>query len=491
VQAFITQATHACNGSTSPDGLERRLCKYFVVKKFEDLGLGSLESVAKNCNHGVKTGWSSTSVFYLGALISAEESIPESNSSASSSEMDMSVRVGSLGPKTDADAIKALMNAPMLVNLSEWSQWDTIFAPTLGPLLSWLERGGSNSNICTLLIDGGIILKVDGAATTDNFLPSLMSQDSKAVAVQLASIVVLYGGVGHSPSALLKTYATKAFTVLLVSFDGETHVEVNSRVATFLLRILCGLPQELQLFAAKILLPAFSSAIEHSSFILLKSCKLDEHRRVLHMLGLGLGIEEWINDFKACVLPPPTEETATQDFSSREMIGEISSHESVMEFQQKPPTESIEEVELIAAKGVPEALDNPGKLVNLQTESHIMDTDSRSDEIGNDQASTSPVIIEPVDLAGSPGLDLSQRSREVVEAIRRDEFGIGQVLEIQEQDLLARQHARMGRALHRLSQDLYSQDSHFVLELVRLHPLLNVIVCIDGCSLTYFRILSS
>ena len=254
MQAFITQATHACNGSTSPDGLERRLCKYFVVKKFEDLGLGSLESVVKNCNHGVKTGWSSTSVFYLGALIPAEESIPGSNSSASSSEMDMSVRVGSLGPKTDADAIKALMNAPMLVNLSEWSQWDTIFAPTLGPLLSWLERGGSNSNICTLLVDGGIILKVNGAATTDNFLPSLMSQDSKAVAVQLASIVVLYGGVDHSPSALLKTYVTKAFSVLLVSFDGETHVEVNSKVATFLLHILCALPQELQLFAAKILL---------------------------------------------------------------------------------------------------------------------------------------------------------------------------------------------------------------------------------------------
>ncbi|KAG0569647.1 hypothetical protein KC19_6G104700 [Ceratodon purpureus] len=468
VQAFITQVTHASNDSSSPVDLERRLCKYFIVKKFEDLGLGSLESVLEGCNHGGKTVQSSNSVYYLGALIPADESTPLLNSSVSSSEMDTSVRVGSLGPKTDTDAIKALMNAPMLVNLSEWSQWDTIFAPTLGPLLSWLERDGSNGNICTLLTDSGIILKVDGAATVDNFLPSLMSENPKAVAVHLVSIVVLYGGVNHAPSALLKTYATKALNVLLFSFDGEPHIEVNTKVATFLLDILCALAQELQLFAAKILLPAFSAVVEHSSSILIKSCKVDEHHRLLHMLGLSLGIEEWINDFKACVLTPRTEEKGTQVLSSHETSREISSHESVLEIQQKLPTESIKEVELTAAKVSPEALDKSGKLVNLQTESLVMETDSRFGDIGNDQASRSTVVIEPVDLAlGSTGLDLSQRSREVVEAIRRDEFGIGQDLKIQEQDLLARQHARMGRALHRLSQDLYSQDSHFVLELVQ------------------------
>ena len=457
------------------------------MKKFEDLGLGSLESVVEKCNLGRKTGRPSNSVSFLGALIPAGESIPVLNSSALISDMDTSVRVGSLGPKTDADAMRALMDAPMLVNLSEWSQWDAIFSPTLGPLLSWLERDGSNSNICTLITDGGIILKVDGAATADNFLPSLMSEDSKAVAVQLVSIVVLYGGVNHAPSALLKTYATKALSVLF-SFNGEPHFEVNSKVAMFLLDILYALPKELQLFAAKILLPAFSSAVEHSSSILLKSCKFDEHRRLLHMLGLGLGIEEWINDFMACVLTPPTEATATQDVSSREMHREISNHESVMEFQRKPHTEGIKKGELTTAEGLPEALDNPGKLVNVQTENHVMETDSRFDEIGDDQESTDPVVVGPVDLPrGAPDFDLNlgQRSREVVETIRRDEFGIGQDLKIQEQDLLARQHARMGRALHRLSQDLYSQDSHFVLELVCFYPLLNVIVRFNGCSRMY------
>lgn len=440
------------------------------MKKFEDLGLGSLETVVENYNNEEKVGRLSNPVFYLGALIPAEEMILVSKLSAPGNEMDTSVRVGSLGPKTDADAVQALTNAPMLVNLSEWSQWDAIFAPSLGPLLSWLERDGSNSGFCTLLTDSGIILKVDRTATADNFLPSLMSEDSKVVAVQLVSIVVLYGGVKYAPSALMKTYATKALSVLLFSFDGEPRVEVNSKVATFLFDILCTLPQELRLFAAKILLPAFSSAVEHSSSILLKSCKLDEHRRVLHMLGLSLGIEEWINDFKACVLASPTEEMATGNVSNHGTRGEETSHETVMEFQQKLPTENIIELELIAAKGLPEPLDNPGTLVNVQTESHVMETDSRFDE--NEQASTISVV-GLVDLApGTLDFDLSQRSREIVEAIRRDEFGIGQDLNIQEQDLLARQHARMGRALHRLSQDLYSQDSHFVLELVRRLTLL-------------------
>lgn len=68
---------------------------------------------------------------------------------------------------------------------------------------------------------------------------------------------------------------------------------------------------------------------------------------------------------------------------------------------------------------------------------------------------------------------------EIVESIRRDEFGVGQELTIQEHDLLTRQHARMGRALHRLSQDLYSQDSHFVLELV-CYKFLSLF-CLNSC----------
>jgi hypothetical protein len=55
----------------------------------------------------------------------------------------------------------------------------------------------------------------------------------------------------------------------------------------------------------------------------------------------------------------------------------------------------------------------------------------------------------------------------VIETIRREEFGLDQTLSSTDNCLLKKQHARLGRALHCLSQELYSQDSHLLLELVR------------------------
>ena len=194
----------------------------------------------------------------------------------------------------------------------------------------------------------------------------------------------------------------------------------------------------------------------------------DEHHQVLHMLGLTLGVEEWMNDYKVRILAPSTEELPILGAAS----GMKPSLSSVVGLLLEPATEAIKEAEPIAAERTPETCDNPGKLVNAEPESRDMETDSRVEEIAINQALPSLAVIGYSDLVrGAPDFDLRQRSREIVEAIRRDEFGIGQGLKIQEQDLLSRQHARMGRALHRLSQDLYSQDSHFVLELVRFHHL--------------------
>jgi len=72
----------------------------------------------------------------------------------------------------------------------------------------------------------------------------------------------------------------------------------------------------------------------------------------------------------------------------------------------------------------------------------------------------------------------------VIETIRREEFGLDQALSYTENSLLKKQHARLGRALHCLSQELYSQDSHLLLELVSLNCALpfslEFVVCFQG-----------
>lgn len=55
----------------------------------------------------------------------------------------------------------------------------------------------------------------------------------------------------------------------------------------------------------------------------------------------------------------------------------------------------------------------------------------------------------------------------VINNIRRSEFGIGIELNEDGQRLKKVQDERLGRSLDRLSKDLYSKDTHFVLELIQ------------------------
>ena len=57
--------------------------------------------------------------------------------------------------------------------------------------------------------------------------------------------------------------------------------------------------------------------------------------------------------------------------------------------------------------------------------------------------------------------------RELIEKIRRDEFGVGMHFGEEEKKILDIHRAREGRSLDRLSRELYTKDSHFVLELIQ------------------------
>lgn len=75
----------------------------------------------------------------------------------------------------------------------------------------------------------------------------------------------------------------------------------------------------------------------------------------------------------------------------------------------------------------------------------------------------------PVPLALSPEEREDQEKQCVVliDRIRLEEFGVGVELDQRQQALADNQRNREGRGLQRLSQELYSRDTHFVLELVQ------------------------
>ena len=78
------------------------------------------------------------------------------------------------------------------------------------------------------------------------------------------------------------------------------------------------------------------------------------------------------------------------------------------------------------------------------------------DDEGSNDAS---VIVDETDVLAA--------RREFIELLRQEEFGVNVELSEDGRRLMDKQQERLGRSLERLSTDLYSKDTHFVLELVQ------------------------
>ncbi|XP_059632151.1 protein NO VEIN isoform X2 [Cornus florida] len=393
------------------------------------------------------------------------------------------LKAGNLGSVTSKDAIEVLLRAPMLSDLHSWSHWDLIFAPSLGPLLEWLLSEVNTKELLCLVTKDGKVLRIDHSATVDSFLEAFLQGSSFQTAVELLSLFSLYGGKRHVPVSLLKCHARQALEVLMknsmemevtdcqnflmrgnemhgqrlldedtsYTFSSESYKSKNKvnravpAASRFLLDCLGYLPIELCGFAADVLLSGMQSVIRDAPAAILSECRQSEHRLMLHEVGLSLGIVEWIEDYRV--------------FCSS-MVTDLSGGAS----QVKPVSSSTGSIHIQDALVKRRSSEAERGLV-VTTEPH------------NENSSRVCHMVNKVAVSGDDfGDDCVQHISElekdkdaalVIESIRRQEFGLDPSLSDLERSMLKKQHARLGRALHCLSQELYSQDSHFLLELVQ------------------------
>ena len=186
----------------------------------------------------------------------------------------------------------------------------------------------------------------------------------------------------------------------------------------------------------------------------------------LHHLGLVLGVELWAQDYR--------DHTQRHQARRRKQqrgleTGEPSSHggSGVYPADTVPPVgcRSADPPGPAAAAAAAGIGDGLGE--------HTAASSSSS------KASAAP-SAPPPSQGGADGRDgdgggggcEAASCRAVVEGIRLEEFGLGDgsdgALGAAGLRLREVQNARMGRALQRLSHELYSRDSHFVLELVQV-----------------------
>ncbi|CAK7328430.1 unnamed protein product [Dovyalis caffra] len=343
---------------------------------------------------------------------------------------------------TSKDAIEVLLRAPMLSDLNSWSHWDLKFAPSLGPLVGWLLSEVNAKELMCLVTNDGKVIRIDQSATADSFLEAALQRSSFQTAVKLLSF--------HAFEVILKNHSEnmeveddkncflhgKAVGVASNNLSVELQknsFKINQAMhfaSRFVLDCLGFMPAEFHGFAADVLLSGMQSVIKEASSLILYKCNQKE-RLMLHEIGLSIGVVDWVDDYLAFCSDGTTDLSVSSGSSCLETVRSEISTENVTRRED----------------------------VNSETYTQVRCTIDgavvSSDEIGSGC------------MEQSSDLDKHKDAAMVIESIRKEEFGLDANLSNTESSMLKKQHARLGRALHCLSQELYSQDSHFLLELVQ------------------------
>ncbi|KAJ8760099.1 hypothetical protein K2173_010955 [Erythroxylum novogranatense] len=452
----------------------------FPLLSFEIKGNDSMEDLLQNVKNNQHSVISNRVLFSSTLLTTAPigESLPHEDESLSDSLSTIYCqKITPIESVTSKQAIEVLLKAPILSDLILWSHWDTVFAPTLGPIVEWLSNEVNLEELLCLVTKDGKMIRIDQFASADTFLKAALDLSSFQTAVSLLSLFSLVGGKKHVPFSLIKSYANHAFDVILKNKFEDTEVEANknhllygeavervcsnirscelqtdqmkarrtaSVASRFVLDCLGYLPSEFHGFAADVLLSGMRSVIKHAPSAILCECNVEE-RLMLHEIGLSIGIIEWINDYRAFCSTNATELFMASELSSKGLV------RAELHTETRCTLDAQDKVSC-AEEGV--------RLSNI-SDNHVI-VGHRADDIaacGNGIANGSINKLSEDDIDKEASL--------VIQSIRRDEFGLDSNLSNMESSMLKKQHARLGRALHCLSQELYSQDSHFLLELVQ------------------------
>ncbi|XP_078441765.1 histidine kinase-, DNA gyrase B-, and HSP90-like ATPase family protein [Wolffia australiana] len=467
-QQFDTFLSQAQNNSGDLGVESQRYVLLLLQKQFPTIRLDLIsesggfpfqDTVKRQGDSGV-----SNCIYYSAALLGkfCSEKLnisPGSNSMCTESEVDYE------GDHVSAkDAIECLLKVPMLSDLRSWTHWDIAFGPKFGPLLPWLSKQIQNDEISCVALSDGRLIRIDNSATIDEYLEASVHCSPFNATLKLLSILALYRGIHNLPVSLLKCYTEKAIDSLIgcsrepqsfnpalhfpiydsgddSSYDGAGEIRCRSGAniaAKFVLDCLEQMPSEFHSFAADILMSGLRCSIKDAPRIMLQECKRTEQRTMLHGIGLSLGIVEWIEDYNyfkseisALSFAPsrdPCKILVTAFPVNKEDVGDFSARSAAIKSDMNVVYSDLQ----------------VGKTaVESSNDISIVDDDIESEEKMNMDAAV------------------------VVESIRRDEFGLDPSSSCSDSSLLKKQHARLGRALYCLSHELYSQDSHLLLELVQ------------------------
>ncbi|XP_043085921.1 protein NO VEIN [Puntigrus tetrazona] len=379
--------------------------------------------------------------------------------------------VGLLGEVSCDQARASLLSAPLLQDLEDWSQWELVFQPNHGPLKDFIDKYCGKTELLALEVSPGVLLRVTADTGDKHFSEAAQALDPVGTAGHLVSIAVA-DGIPNTPTALLANHMESALNVAVAREEirpGEDGYSYGG-VARFVLECIALMPTRIcKELLQQVFLEPLSKVLgqARSKTLLLDAAR--SHTRYLnklHQMGLLLGITEWRSHFnkKLLLLAAPQLPSEIKKVAVEDSMSDMSSVLSLNEIDNE------EEAELSTSSSRAHQQDDDDsddddddddeeeQKYELVSE-HTEETEGSEEEDG-EKSRSADEQDEDVNV------ELDQR-KAVIEDIRKTEFGIGVELNEEGQNLMGKQQARLGRSLERLSTELYSKDTHFVLELIQ------------------------
>ncbi|XP_057214332.1 uncharacterized protein LOC130569018 [Triplophysa rosa] len=374
--------------------------------------------------------------------------------------------VGLLGEVSRDKALASLLSAPLLQDLKEWSHWELVFQPNHGSLKDFIDKYCSKTELRGIEESPGVLLRVSADTGVEHFSKAAHALDTVGAAGHLVSIVVA-DGIPNTPTALLANHMESALNVAVAHEEitpGEDGYSYSA-VAKFVLECISQMPTRIcKELLQQVFLEPLSKVLGQakSKTLLLDAAHSDtRYRNKLHQMGLLLGITEWRSDFNKLVLPAALEVPLLMKSVVEDSMSDMSSVLGLNEM------DNVEETVLRTSSSSPGGAhqqDNEGDDYDEQMFELVSEHGEIPDSSVQGEEENQDLQDEEQTPSAQPEKD---EHKAIIEDIRKTEFGIGVELNEEGQNLMRKQQARLGRSLERLSTELYSKDTHFVLELIQ------------------------
>ncbi|KAL4087137.1 hypothetical protein PRIC1_013037 [Phytophthora ramorum] len=434
--------------------IARRLAVELGCSRVEDLGLPSVEDIIK-LTVPVAASPDASFVTFTGSLdLNRGDGSADGAEDATGESMQQKFLT--------EQALEKLRKCPYLVDVSLYMDWQERYAPLCGSLLSFIrvhemilfDHAPSSSNFMFVCCLNGTILRVNEKSTPSD-VELLLARAQQAKAAVAASQVAV-----HVVSMVVTCRSQTSYPELLVQAHLRSYLSSCAQEKTtanyperFVLEVLLETPVEFGDFVMRLLLGALTRAAGSGpsnewdvADRVWKACRSDAERKALVFISKRSSSPLWSNQTdKWCSVRENLTTTSVEESADN---ADNDSRKDTTEVKSKVSTDA-------ASEGDEDESVSP----------NFLDTSNQ------DAASASfrrLVTLENED-PSQPENDANADScRSFIQDLRRKQFGVG--LQIQDEatsSVLLIQQQRLERALKRLSDELYSESTHFVLELLQ------------------------